>query len=211
MKKNLKKLFSFVLVFVFAMSLMLTAFAAEVTSEDAKTVALNDAGYTVAEVSQLFVKSEYDDGIKLHEVSFIVVNADGSYLEYDYDVKAADGKILKKDVEREYGYSAQGNVPQTGTAANGSDIGENAATQAALAYFGLSSDEAVILEVYKDYEDGVLVYDIELCRPYTEKYSCEVVAANGTVRDVEKEYVNGFGEVIELFFEVLFAKLFGGR
>lgn len=88
------------------------------------------------------------------------------------------------------------------------DIGVAQAKEAALAHFSLGADEVKFLEARKDYDDGVAVYEIEFCKPYEVKYSCEVVAANGRVRDAERDVARGFFDKIELFFEVFFSGLF---
>ncbi len=203
MKKNLKKLSSLALAFILVFALSVVAFAADITSDRAKEIALGDAGFSQTEVSYLNVKTEYDDGIKLYDVSFIAFNSDGSFYEYDYEIKAADGKILERDIDRERGKSNQ--VPIN----SGNDIGAEQAKRIALEYFGVKAEEAKFLEVKKDYDDGRVVYEIEFCKPYTLKYYCEVASSNGLVKDAEKEAVRGLFDKIELFFEVLVLAILG--
>ncbi|MBE6785608.1 MAG: hypothetical protein E7538_05150 [Ruminococcaceae bacterium] len=78
----------------------------------------------------------------------------------------------------------------------------------AVDYFDVKQSEVKFLEVRKDYDDGREVYELEFCKPYSVKYSCEVVVSSGRVVDAEKEAVRGLGDKIELFFEVLFSSLF---
>ncbi len=204
MKKNLKKLSSLALALLLIFSLSVSALAADISADKAKSIALNDAGYSQSKVSGLYAELERDDGVKYYDVSFLVKQSDGSYLEYDYDVRVSDGKILKKEVDR----GGANSGAQKPVVDNSKDIGESKAKQAALAHFGLKADDVKFFEVRKDYEDGVRVYDFEFCKPYSEKFSCEVVASSGKVRDAEKEAVRGFGDKIELFFEVLFWNIF---
>lgn len=206
MKKNLKKLSSLALALLVVFSLSLSAFAADISAEGAKVIALNDAGYKVSEVSYLKAVLEYDDGVKYYDVSFYVKAADGSYLEYDYDVRVSDGKILEKDFDRE---NVKNNVPANNNASanNGSDVSLAQAKELALAYFGLNQSEVKFLKAAKDYDDGRAVYDVEFCVNYEVKYSCEV-GVNGVVRDAEKEAARGFFDKLELFFEALFYNLF---
>ena len=200
MKKNFKKLSSLALAFLLVFSLSLSAFAADISAEKAKSIALKDAGYSASEVSRLNVKSDYDNGVKYYDVSFIVNKADGSYLEYDYDVRISDGKILEKDVDVEKGKAS--------ASSDKKDIGEAAAKKVALAYFGVKESEVKFYSISKEKDDGAVVYDFEFCKPYSVKYSCEVFASNGKVADAEREKVKGFDEKLELFFEVLFWNIF---
>ncbi len=216
MKKNLKKLSSLALVLALVFSLSVSAFAADISADKAKEVALGKAGYAASDVVNLRAKLDYDDGVKFYEVDFLVPQADGSYLEYDYEIGAADGKVYDHDVERE----GRANVKAEPKAeakpkaevkkqvVNGGDIGLAEAKKAALAHFGLSESDVKFIEAKKDYDDGVQVYDFGFAKGYEVKYSCEVVAANGLVKDAEREAVRGFGEKVELFFEILFFALF---
>lgn len=211
MKKNFKKLSSLALAFLLVFSLSVSAFAADISADAAKNVALKDAGYKKSQVSALYANLEYDDGVKYYEVSFRVDQGDGSYLEYDYDVRVSDGKILEKDVERERGYNAsaqaKSSAKSASVSAQSNDVGESQAKKAALAYFGVKAEDVNFIKASREYDDGVLVYDIEFCKPYSVKYSCDVVASSGKVRDAEQEAVRGLGDKLELFFGVLFYNL----
>lgn len=88
------------------------------------------------------------------------------------------------------------------------NVSANDAKAIAVEHFGVKESEVKFLEVRKDYDDGREVYELEFCKPYSVKYSCEVVVASGRVVDAERERVRGFGEKVELFFEVLFCSLF---
>lgn len=204
MKKNLKKLSSLSLVLALVFSLSVSAFAADISADRAKEIALGKAGVAAEDVLNLRAKLDYDDGLKLYEVSFLVPQADGSYLEYDYDIGAADGKVYDYDVDKE----GRANVKSEPKAevknvVNGGDIGLAEAKKAALAHFGLNEADVKFVEAKKDYDDGVLVYDFGFAKGYEVKYSCEVVAANGLVKDAEREVARGFFDKVELFFEVL--------
>ena len=210
MKKNLKKLSSLALVLALVFSLSVSAFAADISADKAKEIALGKAGVAAADVVNLRAELDYDNGLKFYEVSFLVPQADGSYLEYDYDIGAADGKVYDHEVDREgkANGSSKPNAETNKNVVNGGDIGLAEAKKAALAHFGVNEADVKFYEARKDYDDGVLVYDFDFAEGYEVKYSCEVVAANGFVKDAEKEAVRGFGEKIELFFEILFFAIF---
>ncbi|MBQ4348957.1 MAG: PepSY domain-containing protein [Clostridia bacterium] len=201
MKKNFKKLSSLALSLLLIFSLSLSAFAADVSAEQAKAIALADAGYKQADVAYIRAGVDYDNGVKEYDVEFLVKNAD-AYLEYDYEVRAADGKILSKDRD----------VEKINASAVGSgDIGKDAAVEAAYAAFGFSAAEVKLIKVQKDRDDGVVVYEVEYAKGYDCKYSVEVLAASGKVIDKERDVSRNFFDKVELFFEVLFAQLFLGR
>lgn len=204
MKKNFKKLSSLALAFVLVFALSVSALAADISADKAKEIALADAGYKASDVVNLIAVTDYDNGTKYYDVSFFVVQADGGYLEYDYEIGAANGNIYDRDVERE-GAKASNTRPQENS---GADIGIDAAKEVALAYFGVAEGDVKVLEARKDYDDGVAVYEFEFAKGYDFRYSCEVVASNGRVTDAEKEAVRSLGDKIELFFEILFATLF---
>ena len=207
MKKNVKKLLSSALALLLVFSLSVPALAADISADKAKSIALENAGYKQSQVSALRAELDYDDGVKYYDVSFYVKNADGSYNEYDYNVKASDGRILSKDVEREGARSASQSSAKPASDSN-ADIGAEAAKNAALKHFGVKAVDVKFFNVRKDYDDGRAVYDVEFCKPYSVKYSCDVVASSGAVRDAEQEVVRGFGDKIELFFEVFFWNIF---
>lgn len=88
------------------------------------------------------------------------------------------------------------------------DVSAKEAKAIAVDYFDVKQSEVKFLEVRKDYDDGRSVYEIEFCKPYSVKYSCEVVVSSGRVRDAEREAVRGLGDKIELFFEILIWSIF---
>lgn len=207
MKKNLRKSFSAVLSLVLVFALSLVAFAAGISAEDAKSIAVSDAGFRQSDVLYLRVEKDFDDGIEYFDVSFAVKESENVYVEYDYDILVSNGNILSKDVERERvpGSDVPSVAPQV---SNGADIGESAAKKAALAHFGVNEQDAKFIKASKEYDDGVQVYDIEFCVPYEVKYSCDVVASNGAVVDSDKDVARNIFDKLELIFEVLFAQLF---
>ena len=67
---------------------------AELTKEQALAIALADAGVSAEHATRAEVEKDFDDGVWLFEIEF---NADG--YEYEYEVRASDGKILDFDKE----------------------------------------------------------------------------------------------------------------
>ncbi|MBQ7562710.1 MAG: PepSY domain-containing protein [Lachnospiraceae bacterium] len=66
-----------------------------VSIEQAKTIALTDAGFSADKVVFSKAKLDREDGVQVYEVEFYT--ADG--MEYEYDIHAASGAILSKDID----------------------------------------------------------------------------------------------------------------
>lgn len=70
--------------------------AAKLTHEEARDLALQHAGFTVDQVRQLEVELDRDDGTVHYDVDF---EKDG--YDYEYEINAANGNILKSQKERD--------------------------------------------------------------------------------------------------------------
>lgn len=60
----------------------------------AKEIALNHAKLAEADISRYKIEFDVDDGVPSYEIEFV----SGGY-EYEYDINAADGKIIKSEKE----------------------------------------------------------------------------------------------------------------
>lgn len=71
--------------------------AGDIGVEKAKEIALNDAG--IAAENAQFVKAapEIDDGINIYDLEFT-----SGEMKYDYEIDAASGNVLSKDMESIY-------------------------------------------------------------------------------------------------------------
>ncbi len=107
----MKKLLSILLALMMVLSVSATAFAASaITKEEAESIALKDAGYSASDVVRIKTEREFDDGREIWNVDF-VVEEDGLYKDFDYEILASDGKIIEKDWEYEDDYFFSGNIP----------------------------------------------------------------------------------------------------
>ncbi len=68
--------------------------AATVTAEQAKAIALKNAGLTEQEVRFVKNQLEYDDGILQYDIEFVK-----GQTEYEYDIDAATGAIISVDID----------------------------------------------------------------------------------------------------------------
>lgn len=66
----------------------------EVTADEAKALALKDAGLTEAEVTKLKVKTDQDNNRPVFEIEF-----EKGQTDYDYTVDASSGQITEKDID----------------------------------------------------------------------------------------------------------------
>lgn len=62
-----------------------------ISLEDAKSIALKDAGFDASQVQFTSTELDTDDGIEKYEIDFI---NDG--YEYEYDINAKTGEIIEK-------------------------------------------------------------------------------------------------------------------
>lgn len=67
---------------------------AQISEEEAKSIAFADAGVTEADVTLLSVHLETDDGVTRYEVDFNVGTTD-----YDYDIDPATGAIIERSMD----------------------------------------------------------------------------------------------------------------
>ena len=157
-----------------------TATATEnITVEQAKEIALADAGLTEAEVNFLLAGQEIDDGVAIYEVEFYKDTT-----EYDYTIAVADGTILSKDADMETA------LPATDATANadGTLIGEDQAKQVALTAAGLAEADVSRLYCSLERDDGITSYDVSFRAGSTE-HDYEINAATGNILSQEQESI----------------------
>ena len=145
--------------------------------ENAQNFAFADAGVDPASARVEHTEFEFENGRFVYEIEF---TADGA--EYDYLVSAADGAIVKKEVERVRGGTAGEPVPATVTL--------EAAKDAALADAGLTESDVTFTKTRLDTEDGFAVYDIDFYTADSE-YEYEINAETGEVFSRSREVWNG--------------------
>ena len=148
----------------------------ELTQSKAKSKALKHAGVKSADANFIKVQRDYDDGRKIYEVDF---RAKG--YEYDYEIDAVSGEILKYDKERDEHY-----VPPATSKPQSSNISKSAAQKAALKHAGIKEADAYAISVEYDNDDGVKLYEVEF-RSGRYEYTYEINALDGSVISHEKD------------------------
>ena len=171
------------------------AYSTYIGVDKARELALSDAGVTLADARILKSCLDWEDGRAIYDVEFCSLRT-----EYDYEVDAATGAILKKELDlpdfdwschddyrisQGWGWHHGGHHGQPSWAGQGGS-GTNPAgliTQAKAIDIAAERSGITVYTVDKcelDYDDGAWVYEIELRAGWTE-YECEIDAASGTV------------------------------
>jgi uncharacterized membrane protein YkoI len=143
---------------------------------------------------------DYERAKAVYEVEFYVP---ATYTEYDYDIDAVTGAVVKWDSDAE-GYvppqttttpaattpAATAAVATTPAATN--YITMEKAKAAALAHAGLSAANVTFFRMGMDYERATVVYEVEFYAPatYTE-YDYDINAVTGAVVSWDRE-VEGY-------------------
>lgn len=149
-----------------------TGGSAAITEDQAREIALADAGLTAEEVTFLKTKLDRDDGRLVYDVEFYTAD----YTEYDYEIDAADGTILSSDFDAE-GYTAPADSATAITADQAKEI--------ALAEVpGATVDD--IYEFELDRDDGRLEYEGAIWYDGTE-YEFTIDGYSGAIRSWEAD------------------------
>lgn len=151
---------------------------ADVGEEAAKLAALGHAQVSEESLTRYGITRDQRGGKAVYEVEFA---ADG--VEYDYEVSAADGGIVKFSREAE-----ETTLPpvQDAPAPEGGDIGEERAWEIACGHAGVAAADITASPAKLDYDNGALVYELEFFSGGYE-YDYEISAADGSVVKFEKE------------------------
>ena len=147
-----------------------------ITLDQAKKVALDDAKLTASDVTFTKAKLDYDDGRAVYDIEFY-----SGVKEYDYEIDAATGRILEKDID----INDDVNAPSEGQGSQ-TYITAEQAKAAALSAAGFSASEVRGLKAEFDFDDGRAVYEVEFKKGIFE-YEYDIDAVSGKVLKAEKE------------------------
>lgn len=162
--------------------IMICSFAAcsggeVISKDDAIAKAIEHSGIPKEDIS--FSKAEYDvdDGRKIYEVELRVRG-----LEYDYEIDAQTGEIIKYDGDYEV-VSENGKEPQD---LEVKAIAPDEAKDIALEQVPGATESNV--SVLEDYDNGKLYYDVTVV--YGDiKYEFEIDSASGAITETDKDSV----------------------
>ena len=148
----------------------------KVTLEQAKQIALNHAGKTASQVTFVKAEKDFDDGRWEYEIEFIVSSKTG-YLEYDYEIDAATGKITSYDRD------AESYAP-----ASDAKISEAKAKNIALSRVP-GATAANLYEFKLDCDDGRWEYEGKIIYKQME-YEFTIKATTGVIVEWEAESIH---------------------
>lgn len=143
-----------------------------ITLNEAKNIALKNAGVQSNSATFTKTKLDMDDGIQVYDIEFYT-----STHKYDYEINAKTGAIYTKELEM------IGIINNSNNNTN-SYIGIDRAKSIALNHSGVSSAEATFKKAQLDREDGMMVYEIEFYKGSIE-YEYEINAITGEIRDFD--------------------------
>lgn len=167
---------------------------ADVMASDAALgIALSRAGLTADEVTVTELKLEWDDGVRVYDIDFLLAGQ----TKYEYEIDAVTGEIREESIEtvRTAAPKTENTGAKTGApAGSGQKEAFNApisvedAKAIALERAGKRADEVTFGKAKLERDDGVWSYEIEFFVPGVMEYEYEIDAETGAVleEDVER-------------------------
>ena len=170
----------------------------KITIDEAKEIALEHAGLTKDKVTFLETENETDNGTEKYDIEFYYNDK-----EYDYEISAIDGKIIKydNDINEDNNQNNIANSTQNNTQSNTQNnsvnkaqsntnntagISGDKAKEIALKHAGLTSSQVSFKRTELDYDDGIQKYEVEFY--YNNKeYSYEIDANTGNILSYEQD------------------------
>ena len=151
-----------------------TAFAAEknIDKSKAKSIALKNAKLTKAKVRAM--EAEYDAEDNVWEIEFIKKKNKAGY---EYDISAADGRILEKSVDYKYKHNS-----------SKKKIGKKQARKKVAKFSGIKLSTVKKGTCWYEYDDRQGTYEVKF-RKGNYRYDYEVLAPTGKIIEYSYEYV----------------------
>ena len=159
---------------------------------------MRHAGVDATTVKYFRIELDFDDGVKKYEIEF----AAGGF-EYEYDINAVTGTVLKNERERDWNVNVNENVNPNENATGKTEpadtgktedktqtVTENITREKALSiaydHAGVLSTSAYDVEAELDREKGREIYEIEFSANGYD-YEYDVDALTGEVLKSERE------------------------
>ncbi|MBQ8514377.1 MAG: PepSY domain-containing protein [Ruminococcus sp.] len=149
---------------------------AVLTLEEAKKAALDDAGFTEADVTFTKERLTKDDSAEVYDIEFYTADA-----EYDYEIDGADGTVKERKAEAFLTQADSNNA-----AGADSYIGIDKAKEIALNHSGLLAAEVQFSKAKLENDDGRTEYEVEFYSGRTE-YDYTIDAVSGAILEYDTE------------------------
>lgn len=152
------------------------------TREEAQTIALKDAKLTENDVTRLLTSLDKDDHKNVYEVSFY---DNKNAIEYDYDIDANTGDILKSEIEKNPGsgqtaQNANNATTESTTTATEGSITQDQALDIALKDAQVNKADTTHIDIDKDRERGLDVWNVEFSTA-TQEYDYDISITDGAI------------------------------
>lgn len=170
----------------------MTAVAAEISGDRAMEIALQHAEVSEEKVLFSKVEKDWDDGRMSYEVEFLTEEGK----EYDYEIAAADGRVLSYDYDAEaYGdRDRERNRKQDRkdrgavSVAKEDLLSRDEARKKILDHAKLSADDVEFVMIESDWDDGRAVYEGKFYYDRME-YEFEMDASTGKILEFDVESI----------------------
>ena len=160
-------------------------------AEKALAIALDHAGVAQADAREIETELDYERGVMTYEVEF-----KSAGMEYDYEINAKTGEIIRSRPEIDDDYrepstsqpvTSQPVTSQPVTSQPSAQyIDKDKAVRTALEHAGVARANARELEAELDTDDGVTHYDVEF-KSGGKEYDYEINAVTGEIIRFESE------------------------
>ena len=152
------------------------------SEEAALAIALEHAGVTLDQLSWYEICLDFDDGIWVYEVEFVVGNT-----EYEYEINAITGEIIKFETELDDDPHGAPPVTERPTQQPGSNfLSEDEIRAIVFNHAGVNANDVREFEIELDDEHGIWVYEVDFKAGNTE-YDYVVNAVTGEIIKSETE------------------------
>lgn len=152
----------------------------EVSPDGAKTAALKDAGLSESDVTFKKAELDYDHGTQVYDIEFYT-----SDIEYEYEIDASSGTVLKKNIEQ---FQIQTNPTNSAiNSSNNNYIGVDRAKEIALNHAQLNESDVQFVKAKLENDDGGVEYEIEFYSGRTE-YDYTIDAVSGNIIEYDVDY-----------------------
>ena len=152
--------------------------SSQISEDEAKNIALADAGVSSSAATFTKSKLDIDDGVYVYDIEFYT-----SDREYDYEINRDTGAVRSKSFESFNNGTSQGTINGDLSAYISLDEAKTIAVNKA----GVSISNVTFKKAKMDHDDGRMVYEMEFYSGRTE-YECEIDASTGTVLDFDFDY-----------------------